>query len=142
MMRIPFPSDLLSIEKWKAFKGKYPPNSTIDHRIIIIYKNDGIVKYFYVTSKVENARRIAKYDIGSLVDGLNNNDWNVLTVESCIQCNKKHLYDICENELRRAYENGGIEVLGEVPEKIKSAIIFAVCASESFTDTEKKIYTV
>ena len=141
-MHIPFPPNLLSIEKWRAFKGKYPPGSDVEHRIIIVYKHDGIVKYFYVTSKVEKARMRAKYDIGSLVDKINSNHWDALTEESCIQCNKNHLYDTCEDDLRQAYKNGEIEVLGAVPEAIKKAIISAVCASKSFTDVEKKIYTI
>lgn len=81
-MQITFPDDLFSIEKWKAFKGKYPPGSDGEHRIIIVYKHAGDLKYFYVTSKVEAARERARYDKGSLVDKINNSDWDVLDKES------------------------------------------------------------
>jgi hypothetical protein len=140
-MHIHFPSNFLDIEKWKAFKGKYPPGSDVDHRIIIVYKSDGVVRYFYVTSQIENARKAAKYDMGSLVDGLDNKDWDVLTKKSCIQCNRRYLNKTSERDLRRAYEEGKLEVLGKVPEKIKRAIISAVCASNSFTEAEKISYT-
>jgi hypothetical protein len=140
-MHIHFPPNFLNIEKWKAFKGRYPPSSDVDHRIIIVYKDDGVIKYFYVTSQVENARKAAKYDMGSLVDGLDSNDWDVLTKESCIQCNRRYLNKTSESDLRRAYENGDIKVLGDVPEKIRRAIISAVCASNSFSEAEKISYT-
>lgn len=141
-MQISLPPDLLSIEKWKAFKGKYPPGSNVEHRIIIVYKHDGILKYFYVTSKVEIARKVAKYDKGSLVDKINSGDWYALDRESCIQCDKKHLHDTTEDDLRKAYKEGGIQVLGEIPEGIRRLIISAVCASRTFSDIEKKTYTV
>jgi len=141
-MKIIFPSNLLNIERWKAFKGKYPPSSNVEHKIIIVYKHDGDLKYFYVTSKVEKARKFAMRDKGSLVDKLDNRDWNVLDKESCIQCDKNHLHNTSEEDLRKAYEEGGIEVLGEIPEKIKKSIISAVCASITFSDIEKTMYTV
>jgi len=93
-VKISLPKDLLNIEKWKAFKGKYPPGSAVEHRIIIVYKYEGILKYFYVTSQCEKARKIAKYDEGSLVDKLNHNDWDALDRESCIQCDSRHLYNL------------------------------------------------
>jgi len=130
-MKIIFPSDLLDIERWKAFKGKYPPCSSIEHRIIIVYKHDGDLKYFYVTSKVEKARKFAMRDKGSLLDK-----------ESCIQCDKNHLHSTNEDDLRKAYEEGGIEVLGEIPEGIRKSIVSAICASRTFSDIEKTMYTV
>jgi len=141
-MQISFPPNLLGIEKWKAFKGKYPPGSNVEHRIIIVYKHDGNLKYFYVTSKVETARNLAMHDKGSLVDKIDGSDWDALDKESCIQCDKKHLRNTSEDELRKAYKEGGIKVLGEIPEKIKKLIISAVCASITFSDIEKTLYTV
>jgi len=141
-MKISFPPDLLSIEKWKSFKGKYPPNSDVGHRIIIVYKYEGLLKYFYVTSQCDKARKRAKYDIGSLVDKLNSNDWSALDRESCIQCDSHHLHDLDENELRKSYAEGKIEVLGEIPEGVKRSIVSAICASKTFSDMEKKMYTV
>jgi len=141
-MLIIFPSNLLSIERWSAFKGKYPPGSDVDHRIIIVYKYGGTIKYFYVTSKVEKARMRAKYDMGSFVDKISSCDWEALTEESCVQCDKSHMYETCEDDLRRAYESGNLEILGKVPQDIRKRIISAVCASKSFTDAEKSIYTI
>jgi len=66
-MPITLPDNLFSVEKWKAFKGKYPPGSNIEHRIIIVFKHNGVLKYFHVTSKVENACKAAKKDPKSLV---------------------------------------------------------------------------
>jgi len=54
-MPIIFPDNLFKVEKWKAFKGKYPPGSDIDHRIIIVFKYGSILRYFYVTSQVEKS---------------------------------------------------------------------------------------
>jgi len=141
-MKIPLPPDLFSIEKWKAFKGKYPPNSDVGHRIIIVYKHEGILKYFYVTSQCDKVRKRAKYDKGSLVDKLNNSDWDALDRESCIQCDSHHLHDLDENELRKSCTEGKTKVLGEIPKSIKISIISAICASKTFSDIEKKMYTV
>ena len=133
---------MLQIEKWKAFKGKYPPSSDKEHRIIIVYKYENTVRYFYVTSQIEKAKKQNKYDIGSLVTGINNINWSDLTEESCIQCNKKHICETTEIEIKNAYENGEISVLGEIPESVRREIINAVCASKSFTDIEKRMYTI
>lgn len=141
-MQLPLPSKMLPIEKWKAFKGKYPPNSNNEHRIIIIYKHDCNIKYFYVTSQVEKARLMARNDIGSLVDGIDSGDWDVLTKESCIQCNESHLCEISDEELRKAWDQERLKPLGTIPNKIKQKIISAICASKTFTDTQKKIYTM
>jgi len=52
------------------------------------------------------------------------------------------LHDLDENELRKSYEEGKIEVLGEIPQSIKRSIISAICASKTFLEAEKKMYTV
>jgi hypothetical protein len=137
------PPELVTIEKWRAFKGKYPSGSDIEHRIIIVYRDENEKKlhYFYVTSKVKEARKKARDDIGSFVC-INSSDWPVLTKESCIQCNEKHKDTVDEGEFMQDYAAGKIEILGEVPEVVKKAIIRAVCASISFTDAEKAKYTV
>jgi len=141
-MKIPLPPELLSIEKWKAFRGKYPPSSNIEHIIIIVYKQDDYLKYFYVTSKVDKARKIAKNDRGSLVDNIDGRDWDVLDRESCIQCDWNHLYGTTENDLRKSYGKGEIDVLGKIPENIRISIVSAICSSKTFSDIEKKMYTV
>jgi len=143
-MKILFPSNMLPLKKWYAFKAKLPSGSENEHRIIIIYKHEAVIKYFYVTSQVEKIEKVAitrKYDVESIVK-LNPVEWDVLTKESCIQCNKKHLYEINESDFKRAYTNGEFEYLGEIPEKVKAAIIHAICMSISFTENEKKMYTV
>jgi len=140
-MHITLPDNLFNVEKWKAFKGKYPPGSDIDHRIIIVFKHDDILKCFYVTSKVENARKMAKKDLKSLVC-LNSEDWDELTKESCIQCGKGYLFELNETELRKDYSEGKVEVLGEIPEKVIKSIIFAICSSKTFDENEKAMYTV
>jgi len=140
-MPITFPDDLLIIKKWKAFKGKYPPGSDINHRIIIVFKCDDILKCFHVTSKVENARKMAKKDLKSLVC-LNSEDWDELTKESCIQCGKGYLFELNETELRKDYSEGKVIPLGEIPEKVIKSIIFAICSSKTYNAKEKAMYTV
>jgi len=140
-MPIIFPDSLFEIEKWKAFKGSYPLGSDVGHRIIIVCKHGGTLSYLYVTSQVKKARILARDDIKSLVQ-IDSTDWDVLTKESCIQCNKDNLSQISEAEFRKDYVAGKVEVLGEIPEKVKKSIISAICSSKSFTDTEKGKYTV
>jgi hypothetical protein len=140
-MHITLPNNLFSVEKWKAFKGRYPPGSDTDHRIIIVFKQDGILKYFYVTSQVEKARKMAKKDSKSLVC-INGNDWGALTTESCIQCGKGYLFELNEAEFRKDYSKGKVKPLGKIPEKIIKSIIFAICSSKTFDDKEKAMYTV
>ncbi|MDR2693402.1 MAG: hypothetical protein LBB74_04210 [Chitinispirillales bacterium] len=135
-MQIPFPPEMMSVKKWHVFKAKLPPRSDSEHRIIVVYKHLNNVKYFYVTSKIENAYKMAKYDINSIVR-LNVSDWDALTKESCIQCNKRHLYQTDEESFKQACASGEYERLGEVPEKIKNAIIHAIRMSKSFTEAEK-----
>ncbi|MDR3001621.1 MAG: hypothetical protein LBU89_10180 [Fibromonadaceae bacterium] len=140
-MRITFPDNLFNIEKWKAFRGKYPPGSDIDHRIIIVFKHDNILKYFYVTSQVDNARKMARNDLQSLVC-IKGDDWDELTKPSCIQCNKGNLFELSETEFRKNYAEGKVKVLGEIPESIRKSIVSAICSSKTFTDKEKAMYTV
>jgi hypothetical protein len=139
-MPIIFPDNLFKVGKWKAFKGKYPPGSNIDHRIIIIHIHNGILRCFYVTSQVQKARILARNDLKSLVC-INGDDWNELTKESCIQCGKDNLFELSETEFRKDYAEGKVDVLGEIPEKIIKSIVFAICSSKTFTDKEKQMYT-
>jgi len=135
-----FPSNMVSVKKWHAFKAKLPHGQSNEHRIIIIYKHLTVIKYFYVTSQVEKVIKLARDDKASIVK-LTTTDWNALTKESCVQCNKHHLYEISEGDFKQIYENGEMEYLGEIPEKVKSAIIYAICMSRLFTEDEKKLYT-
>jgi len=140
-MPIIFPDNLFDVEKWKAFKGKYPPGSDMEHRIIIVFKHGDILKCFHVTSKIESARKMAKKDPKSLVC-LNVGDWDELTKESCIQCGKGYLFELSETELREDYKEGKVVPLGEIPEKVIQSIIFAICSSKTYDEKEKAMYTV
>jgi hypothetical protein len=86
-MRVP--SKIVPFEKWTAYKGPFPEDSSMPHIIIIVHKTKDDIYYFYVTSKVSKAERISKDDRLSLVKLLKD-DWSKLTKESCIQCNKGH----------------------------------------------------
>lgn len=135
------PLSLFKVEPWSAFKGKYPGDSTVEHRIIIVYKNEDVIKYFYVTSKIEKMRKALKSDIGALVDNIDNRDWDALTKASCIMCNNEFLHITSEEEMRRAYQEDRLIPLGKIPDTLKRKIISAICASESFDEEEKALYT-
>jgi len=139
-MQIPLPYDIIPIEKWYAFKTKLPPNQDNRHRVVIIHKDLAVLNYFCVTSQVEKAIIRAKHDTGSIAE-LKPSDWDVLTKPSCIECNKGHLYKINETDFKQMYKRGEVDYLGKVPETVKNAIIQAVCASETFTEDEKALYT-
>ena len=139
-MPIIFPIDKISIESWKAYKGKYPPGSEKEHRIIIICKKENVLKYFYVSSQVDKARARAVYDKTSFVF-MKKNDWDELDRESYVQCTPKHLKEVNEDEFKKSYLSGDVKILGEVPEGIKRAIIHAICSSRFFSEKEKKEYT-
>jgi hypothetical protein len=135
-----FPTEMLTIKKWHAYKAKLPTGSNSKHRIIIVYKDLTAFRYLYVTSQVEKARIRARDDEGSIVE-LNTSEWDILTKPSCIQCNDSNLGEFSEDEFKQMYERGEVDYLGEIPEKIKNAIIYAICMSITFTETEKTIYT-
>jgi len=135
-----FPTEMIPIKKWYAYKAKLPIGSDNKHRIIVVYKYLNVIRYFYVTSQVEKVRKKTRDDIMSIVE-LDSSDWEVLTKKSCIQCNENNLHEISEDEFKQFYENGEMEYLGEVPEKVRSAITNAICMSSTFTEKEKAIYT-
>jgi len=138
-----FPSDKIPVEKWYVFKGKLPPNQKYNHYIVIVYKRESCIRYFYVTSKVEKAHTILmmKDDLGALVE-LDTSDWEILTKDSCIQCDLDHLVECYESDIRQGYEDGTFTYHGKVPENIRIKIIQAICASVSFEDEEKTTYSV
>jgi len=141
MNRITFPPDLIKFGKWKAFIGRYPPGSETDHRVIIAYEHDGILKCFYVTSKVNKAKMMTRDDPQSLVC-LKQDDWDELTKPCCIQCNKDSMFEISESELMEDYANEKVKTLGEIPDSIKKSIVSAICMSKTFSEKEKAMYTV
>jgi hypothetical protein len=136
-----FPPNMISVKRWYAFKAKLPPGSSNEHRVIIVYKHQTTINYFYVTSQVETVIKLARYDTDSIVK-LKASDWDALTKDSCIQCNERHLYEINESDFKQIYANGDMKYLGEIPENVKSAIIYAICMSNSFTEAEKIKYTI
>jgi len=140
-MPIIFPIDMIAVERWKAFKGKYPPGSEKEHRIVIVYKKAGILKYFYVSSQVEKARERAKYDTASFVF-MDKSDWEDLDKESYIHCTPKHLKEVSEVDFMKSYSLGEVRILGEVPDVVRRAIIHAICSSKFFSDKDKAEYTV
>lgn len=136
---------MVPFDKWVAFKGNFPKNAG-QHRMVIMHKVDDRVSYFYVTSyeTSEERRKIDlnnRNDAGSVAE-LERTDWDTLTKNSCIQCNRLHIHEIALQDIITGYENGEIEYIGVVPEIVKNKIISATCASMSFTDTEKAIYTI
>jgi hypothetical protein len=146
-----FPADSVPFEKWYAFKGEFPPGSSVSHRIIIVYKQANCTKYFYVTSyeskeEKEKINRVNRDDIKSVADFVKSewkdvNNKDILSKDSCVQCNKRHIHAADVSCLKEQYANGKIEYLGVVPRNIQEKIIYATCLSDSFTQTEKKLYT-
>jgi len=65
-----------------------------------------------------------------------------LTKESCIQCGKSYLLELNELEFRKDYKKGKVTRLGRIPEKVIQSIIFAICASKTYDENEKAMYTV
>ncbi len=134
------PSSLIPLDRWKVYKGKLPPGSDTPHRIIIV-TNVETLSYLYVTSKVEKAKRIWRHDLGSIVE-MCPEEWDCLTEPSCIKCTKKEMRKITVNDFKRMYDNGDMELLGNLPENIKTKIISAICNSLTYSPQEKKFYTL
>lgn len=133
-------ADLLSIETGKVFKAKLPLGSDKEHFIIIVVVSEdrNYCGYFYVTSKVANAKRIGSNDPESILI-LNSTDWPILTLESCIQCNKKHLYQTSKSDLIRLCREGNLKIISEqVPSNIKEKILEASNKSKTFTSKDIK----
>ncbi|MBP3688280.1 MAG: hypothetical protein J6J35_07990 [Alphaproteobacteria bacterium] len=136
-MRLPF--NIVPTKKWVAFRAPLPKG---EHRIIIIKKLPEEVQYLYVTSQVNNVKRVMRYDLGSIAN-LFKCDWDSLTEdESCVQCDKKHLGTILVNDFEKLYNDNKVDYIGEVPDIVKIKINAAICSSKSFTETEKKFYTL
>ena len=129
------------LEKWSAYLAPLPKGSGKSHRIIIIYKTDVNVKYFYITSKTEKAKIILRDDPISYVELLSK-DWNELTREkSCIQCDRGHLKEISVKELQELYDDQLLKYLGKIPKEIQEKIINAVNDSISYSFVEQVIIT-
>ena len=123
-------------QKWYAFFAPLPNGSETQHRIIII-TDEPEIKYLYITSQVEKARIRCKKDISSLVE-LSPADWKHLKKECCILCGKAYLQSITKEDFKKL----NVRHLGEIPEGMKSKIKYAICYSKTYTDSEKKNYTI
>lgn len=139
-----FPVDMVPFDKWVAFRGDFPCGAG-NHRMIILQRTENNIEYFYVTSyeSEEEKNKINlnnRKDINSIAE-LQISDWDILTKNSCVQCNLAHIHEISVKQLKDRYQRREIEYLGYVPEIVKRKIIDATCSSVSFTDTKKKIYT-
>ena len=131
----------IPLEKWSTYLAPLPKGSSKSHRIIIIYKTDVNVKYFYITSKTEKAKIILRDDPISYVELLSK-DWNELTREkSCIQCDRGHLKEISIKKLQELYDNQLLKYLGKIPKEIQEKIINAVNGSISYSFVEQAIIT-
>lgn len=144
MFKMQFPVDSVPFEKWVAFRGDFPRGAG-EHRMIIIQQIEDSVEYFYVTSYESAAEKDKinlnnRRDISSIAE-LSKTDWAALTKDSCVQCNLSHTHDISITELRHGYQVGAIEYLGVIPSSVREKLIAATCASVSFTDTKKRLYT-
>lgn len=140
-----FPVELVNFDKWYAFKGPFPFCGK-EHRMVIVYKIDDVVTYFYVTSyeSEEEKKKIDmanKRDISSIAE-LKKEDWDQLSKDSCVQCNLSHKHEISMSDLESGYASGKITYIGIVPDAVKSKIISATCSSSTFTEEQKKWYTV
>lgn len=131
----------IPLEKWSAYLAPLPKGSNKNHRIIIIYKTDINVKYFYITSKTEKAKITLRNDPTSYVELLSK-DWDKLTKEkSCIRCDRGHLKEISIKELQEMYDDQLLKYLGKIPKEIQEKIIKAVNSSISYSFVEQAIIT-
>lgn len=139
MINIPFA--LVPLERWKAYRALLPLGSTKEHRIIIMSNVDDL-EFFYITTKVKKAKIRTKNDAASLVE-LSKSDWpECLTDDCCIQCGAAGLEHVEREKVKELYESGKFSLLGDVPENIKTKIKAAICASVSYSPSEKKFYTL
>ena len=125
----------MKLEKWRAFKGKYPDDTI--HRIIIIYPGTQL-SCFVVTSQISKCKNRNKYDLQSLVE-VTPEEWNDLDRPSCIQCGKGYLHKIDRETLIRDYENENLQILGEIPDVVKDKICYAIENSKTYNANEKNI---
>lgn len=122
-----------------AYLAPLPKKSPKDHRIIIIYKTDDVVKYFWITSKIDKAKMILRNDPNAYVE-ISQNEWNVLTkAKSCVQCDIMHLEEISVYELQKMYTENTITYLGKIPESIQDKIKKAINNSISYNFIEQEI---
>jgi len=138
-------ADKIPLNKWDAYKGPFPEISSMPHIIIIIFidETSTLLKYFYITSKVDKAKRIYKNDPLALVE-LSKSDWEKLhkNKPSCIQCgsNTKHLHEIEIKRFKELYDNDKVKYFGKIPQNVKDKIIKSIWLSTTYSNKEKNKY--
>jgi hypothetical protein len=138
-MKVKVPFDSIPFSKWTIYKMPLPPNPPTQHFIIIIANIENSIHYLYVTSKIDKAKKVSKNDLLSLVE-VTKTDWGKLDRDSCIQCNKSHIYEIQKEELRNIYDKEKIEYIEKLPENVKDKIIQAISKSKTLNGKEKETY--
>jgi hypothetical protein len=135
------PVEVIPLNKWSAYNAPLPENSEKSHTVIIVYRTETDIKYFYVTSQVEKAVLRYRDDKDALVE-IEQSEWSeVLKVKSCIQCGNKHLNCIDINKFKGLYERGEIHFLGDLPKTITTRVKQSINSSITYTLVEQSILT-
>ncbi len=135
------PADKIPLRKWVAYFANLPPDSPVGHRIIIIYKTEDVIHYFYVTSKEEKVKERYAFDPKGFIV-IKQTEWKeTLKKESYIQCGRQHLKQIKILDFQKMYEKALAEFIGTVPKNIENKIVEAIEKSKTYTPAEKKKYT-
>ena len=130
-------TDGFSVPKWSAYKGDFCGH----HRIIVVYETVEFVQYFIVTSQVDKARIRSRFDPNSLVL-INQAEWSQLSRPSCVECSKRNLKQESKEVMKKRREAWGLTPIGDVPEAVRRRIADAIAASVTYTEQEKRLYTL
>jgi hypothetical protein len=131
------------IKRGFTFKALLPDGSSKQHYCIIINKKvtkNTTVYYFYMTSQKEKVIRIMRYDKGALVS-INNRDYSILTKETFIQCDKRHLRTIEYDTLIEGLSSGLFQKVDDVSNSIIDKILSAINSSKTYSEEDKKELT-
>lgn len=130
-------TDGFSVPKWSAYKGDFCGH----HRIIVVYETVEFVQYFIVTSQVDKARIRSRFDPNSLAL-INQAEWSQLSRPSCVECSKRNLKQESKEAMKKRREAWGLTPIGDVPEAVRRRIADAIAASVTYTEQEKRLYTL
>jgi hypothetical protein len=136
------PAEAIPLNRWCAYKAPLPENSPKSRTIIIVHRTETDIKYFYVTSQVDKAKRRCRDDKDALVE-IERSEWSeVLRKEkSCIQCGKRHLKCIDIKKFKNLYDKHKISAAIKIPELIIQKVKKAINASITYTYIEQSILT-
>ena len=135
------PADKIPLHKWVVYRAQLPFNSQVEHRIIIVYKTEETIDYFYVTSKEEKVKERYLHDPKGFIL-IKQKEWSeTLTRDSYIQCGKGHLKQIRVLDFQKMYEEDLAVFIGTLPKEIENRILEAINQSKTYTIAEKKKYT-